>query len=183
MRDDQMFTQLQWGTRDAAAPWVLPALESLEARRLPTAAPPALQVRVAERPEHVDERWTRNVDEREGSPDAQPTLWPWAAGTGSPREARLDKPRFAARWAQLRRNLQLHRFAQAAYLVVVLALVVSTAAGWQANVAEQDEVLPYTVLDELQPLGDTTVTKDEAAWLDTELNATFGGHPDFKEEH
>ncbi|KAK3239674.1 hypothetical protein CYMTET_50420 [Cymbomonas tetramitiformis] len=25
--------------------------------------------------------------------------------------------------------------------------------------------------------------KDEAAWLDTELNATFGGHPDFKEEH
>ncbi|KAK3238893.1 hypothetical protein CYMTET_51140 [Cymbomonas tetramitiformis] len=55
--------------------------------------------------------------------------------------------------------------------------------GWEANVAEQDEVLPYTVLDELQPLGDTTVTKDEAAWLDTELNGTFGGHPDFKEEH
>ncbi|KAK3263556.1 hypothetical protein CYMTET_27639 [Cymbomonas tetramitiformis] len=55
--------------------------------------------------------------------------------------------------------------------------------GWEANVAEQDEVLPYTVLDELQPLGKTTVTKDEAAWLDTELNATFGGHPDFKEEH
>ncbi|KAK3252669.1 hypothetical protein CYMTET_38050 [Cymbomonas tetramitiformis] len=182
--------------------------------------------------------------------------------------ARLDKPRFAARWAQLRRNLQLHRVAQAAYLALVLALVVSTAAGgssrlahggwrvmacffasnspvaavrfnrilrfflllcgilwvagkltesmpahgvmsptrsawgaspctsWEAqqssrqwepgreaNVAEQDEVLPYTVLDELQPLGDTTVTKDEAAWLDTELNATFGGHPDFKEEH
>ncbi|KAK3250458.1 hypothetical protein CYMTET_40162 [Cymbomonas tetramitiformis] len=182
--------------------------------------------------------------------------------------ARLDKPRFAARWAQLRRNLQLHRVAQAAYLALVLALVVFTAAGgssrlthggwrvmacffasnppvaavrfnrilrfflllcgilwvagklkesvpahgampptqsawgaspctsweaqqssrqwepgWEANVAEQDEVLPYTVLDELQPLGDTTVTKDEAAWLDTELNATFGGHPDFKKEH
>eukprot|EP00854_Cymbomonas_tetramitiformis_P034066 gene34066-biopygen9257 len=55
--------------------------------------------------------------------------------------------------------------------------------GWEANVAEQDEVLPYTVVDELQPLGATSVTKDEAAWLDPELNATFGGHPDFKEEH
>ncbi|KAK3240018.1 hypothetical protein CYMTET_50097 [Cymbomonas tetramitiformis] len=182
--------------------------------------------------------------------------------------ARLDKPRFAARWAQLRRNLRLHRVAQAAYMTLVLAVVIFTAAGgstrlahggwrvmacffashspaaaahfnrilrfflllcgilwvagkmtecaptygvtsptrsawgsspctsweaqqssrqwepgWVANVAEQDEVLPYTVLDELQPLGDTTVTKDEAAWLDTELNATFGGHPDFKEEH
>ncbi|KAK3284920.1 hypothetical protein CYMTET_7447 [Cymbomonas tetramitiformis] len=182
--------------------------------------------------------------------------------------ARLDKPRFAACWAQLRRNLRLHRVAQAAYMALVLAVVIFTAAGrstrlahggwrvmacffashspaaaahfnrilrfflllcgilwvagkmtecaptygvtsptrsawgsspctsweaqqssrqwepgWVANVAEQDEVLPYTVLDELQPLGDTTVTKDEAAWLDTELNATFGGHPDFKEEH
>ncbi|KAK3277117.1 hypothetical protein CYMTET_14855 [Cymbomonas tetramitiformis] len=183
--------------------------------------------------------------------------------------ARLEKPRFAARWARLRRNLRLHRVAQAAYVAFVLAVVVFTAAGgstrlahggwrvmacffashspaaaahfnrilrfflllcgilwvagkmtecapiiygvtsptrsawgsspctsweaqqssrqwepgWVANVAEQDEVLPYTVLDELQPLGDTTVTKDEAAWLDTELNATFGGHPDFKEEH
>ncbi|KAK3277616.1 hypothetical protein CYMTET_14385 [Cymbomonas tetramitiformis] len=181
---------------------------------------------------------------------------------------RLDKPRFAARWAQLRRNLRLHRVAQAAYLALVFTLVVFAAAdgssrlthggwrmmaclfasnppvaavrfnrilrfflrlcgilwvasklasgmpahgampstrtawgaspctsweaqqssrqwepGWEANVAEQDEVLPYTVLDELQPLGKTTVTKDEAAWLDTELNATFGGHPDFKEEH
>ncbi|KAK3284418.1 hypothetical protein CYMTET_7919 [Cymbomonas tetramitiformis] len=180
----------------------------------------------------------------------------------------LDKPRFAARWAQLRRNLRLHRVAQAAYLTFVFTLVVFAAAGgssrlmhggwrmmaclfasnppvaalrfnrilrfflllcgilwvagklaegmpahgampstrfawgaspctsreaqqssrqwepgWEANVAEQDEVLPYTVLDELQPLGKTTVTKDEAAWLDTELNATFGGHPDFKEEH
>ncbi|KAK3281901.1 hypothetical protein CYMTET_10334 [Cymbomonas tetramitiformis] len=47
--------------------------------------------------------------------------------------------------------------------------------GWEANVAEQDEVLPYTVLDEIQPLGKTTVTKDEAAWLDTELNATVQG--------
>ncbi|KAK3239672.1 hypothetical protein CYMTET_50418 [Cymbomonas tetramitiformis] len=182
--------------------------------------------------------------------------------------ARLDKPRFAARWAQLRRNPRLHRVAQAAYLTFVFTLVVFAAAGgssrlthggcrtmaclfasnppvaavrfnrnlrlflllcgilwvagklaegmpahgampstriawdaspctsweaqqssrqwepgWEANVAEQDEVLPYTVLDELQPLGKTTVTKDEAAWLDTELNATFGGHPDFKEEH
>ncbi|KAK3242503.1 hypothetical protein CYMTET_47812 [Cymbomonas tetramitiformis] len=182
--------------------------------------------------------------------------------------ARLDKPRFAARWAQLRRNLRLHCVAQAAYVALILAVVVFTAAGgstrlahggwrvmacffasnspaaavhfnrilrfflllcgilwvagklaesvpmydamsptrsawgaspctsweaqqssrqwepgWEANAAEQDEVLPYTVLDELQPLGDTTVTKDEAAWLDTELNATFGGHPDFKEEH
>ena len=52
--------------------------------------------------------------------------------------------------------------------------------GWEASVAEQ-EVLPYTVLDEMQPGGKTTVTKDEAAWLDTELNATFGGHPDFTE--
>eukprot|EP00854_Cymbomonas_tetramitiformis_P029705 gene29705-biopygen30927 len=55
--------------------------------------------------------------------------------------------------------------------------------GWEANVAEQDEILPHTVLDELQPLGTTTVTRDEAAWLGPELNATFGGHPDFKEEH
>jgi len=54
--------------------------------------------------------------------------------------------------------------------------------GWEANVAEQ-EVLPHTVLDELQPGGKTTVTKDEAAWLDTELNATFGGHPEFQEQH
>eukprot|EP00854_Cymbomonas_tetramitiformis_P034276 gene34276-biopygen23631 len=55
--------------------------------------------------------------------------------------------------------------------------------GWEANVAEQDEILPHTVLDELQPLGTTTVTRDDAAWLDPESNATFGGHPDFKEEH
>ncbi|KAK3285334.1 hypothetical protein CYMTET_7067 [Cymbomonas tetramitiformis] len=50
-------------------------------------------------------------------------------------------------------------------------------------VAEQDEVLPYTVLDELQPGGTTVVTKDEGAWLDTKLNATFGGHPEFTKEH
>ncbi|KAK3278027.1 hypothetical protein CYMTET_14002 [Cymbomonas tetramitiformis] len=182
---------------------------------------------------------------------------------------RLNKPRFAARWTQLRRNLVLHRVAQTAYLALVFAFVVFAAAGggsrlthggwrmmtclfaskspvaavrfdrilrfflllcgilwvasklavdmpvhgavpstrvawgaahctswesqqssrqwesgWEANIAEQDGVLLYTVLDELQPLGKTTVTKDEAAWLDTpELNATFGGHPDFKEEH
>ncbi|KAK3267613.1 hypothetical protein CYMTET_23842 [Cymbomonas tetramitiformis] len=55
--------------------------------------------------------------------------------------------------------------------------------GWEASVAEQ-EVLPHTVLDELQPGGKATVTKDdEAAWLDTELNATFDGHPDFTEEN
>ncbi|KAK3249102.1 hypothetical protein CYMTET_41460 [Cymbomonas tetramitiformis] len=48
--------------------------------------------------------------------------------------------------------------------------------------AEQ-EVLPYTVIEELQPGGKTSVTKDEAAWLDTELNATFGGHPDFTDEN
>ena len=48
--------------------------------------------------------------------------------------------------------------------------------------AEQ-EVLPYTVIEDLQPGGDTSVTKDEAAWLDTELNATFGGHPDFTDEN
>ncbi|KAK3283172.1 hypothetical protein CYMTET_9120 [Cymbomonas tetramitiformis] len=53
--------------------------------------------------------------------------------------------------------------------------------GWVCAVSEQ-EVLPYTVLDELQPGGKTTVTKDEAAWLDTELNATFGGHPDFTDQ-
>ncbi|KAK3283157.1 hypothetical protein CYMTET_9141 [Cymbomonas tetramitiformis] len=170
---------------------------------------------------------------------------------------RLGQPRFAARWAQLRRNLLLHRVAQTAYLALVFAFVVFAAAGggsrlthggwrmmpclfasnspvaavrfnrilrfflllcgilwvasrlavsvpvhdalpsarvtwgaapctswesqqssrqwepgWEANVAEQDEVLPYTVLDELQSLGKTTVTNDEAAWLDTELNAT-----------
>ncbi|KAK3274403.1 hypothetical protein CYMTET_17414 [Cymbomonas tetramitiformis] len=55
--------------------------------------------------------------------------------------------------------------------------------GWQAMVAERDEVLPHTVLDALQPGGTTRVTKDEAAWLDTELNATFGGHPEFTEEN
>ncbi|KAK3236107.1 hypothetical protein CYMTET_53713 [Cymbomonas tetramitiformis] len=313
MRDDRKFTQLLWGTKSVAAPWVLAALESLEAHLFSGAAPSALQARVAERPEHVDEMWTRNVDEvrdhparqrrqpsgsvAERRPDASSAARASAPSTGrhgtsshvvsAPRASRLpagltlrqcsglvvagtrlDKPRFAARWAQLRRNLQLHRVAQTAYLVIVLALVVSTAAGgssrlvhggwrvmacffasnspvaavrfnrilrfflllcgivwvagkltesmpahgvmsptrsawgaspctsweaqqssrqwepgWEANVAEQDEVLPYTVLDELQPLGDTTVTKDEAAWLDTELNATFGGHPDFKEEH
>eukprot|EP00854_Cymbomonas_tetramitiformis_P034613 gene34613-biopygen34433 len=50
-------------------------------------------------------------------------------------------------------------------------------------VAGQDEVLPHTVLDGLQPGGTTRVTKDEAARLDTELNATFGGHPEFTEEN
>ncbi|KAK3281301.1 hypothetical protein CYMTET_10903 [Cymbomonas tetramitiformis] len=55
--------------------------------------------------------------------------------------------------------------------------------GWEAMVAERDEVLPHTVLDTLQPGGTTRVTKDEAAWLDTELNATFGGHPEFTEEN
>ncbi|KAK3233228.1 hypothetical protein CYMTET_56466 [Cymbomonas tetramitiformis] len=381
MRDDRKFTCLQWGTREVAAPWLLPALGALEARRLPP-PPPAHQARVAERPEHMDTIWARNVDEDAGRPRLTASSFSGAFGVqrGSPLEARcpagvylacrqcsglvvagtrsraygrrlgdvggdgvaldmcaaalllvvlawlwvcasiytedvahrasyvvdnpldaghirrdrgwtvpslrwsqvfllgrvclpalparLDKPRFAARWAQLRRNLQLHRVAQAAYMALVLTLVVSTAAGgstrlahggwrvmacffasnspaaavhfnrilrfflllcgilwvagkltesvpaydvmsptrsawgaspctsweaqqssrqwepgWEANVAEQDEVLPYTVLDELQPLGDTTVTKDEAAWLDTELNATFGGHPDFKEEH
>ncbi|KAK3275796.1 hypothetical protein CYMTET_16083 [Cymbomonas tetramitiformis] len=54
--------------------------------------------------------------------------------------------------------------------------------GWECAVTEQ-EVLPYTVLDELQPGGKTTVTMDEGAWLGTELNATFGGHPDFTEAH
>ncbi|KAK3234160.1 hypothetical protein CYMTET_55589 [Cymbomonas tetramitiformis] len=53
--------------------------------------------------------------------------------------------------------------------------------GWEAMVAEQDEMLPHTVLDELQPGGTTVVT--EGAWLDTELNATFGGHPEFTKEH
>ncbi|KAK3273481.1 hypothetical protein CYMTET_18273 [Cymbomonas tetramitiformis] len=446
MRDDRKFTQMLWGSKQVAAPWVLAALESLEARLSSAAAPPALQARVAVRHEHMDEMWTRNVDEvrdrparqqrrppgsvvgREprastgarvsapsagrrgatprvvpapqasrpqanltsrqcsglvvagtrsrahgrhlgdvGSSGVAPVVVPFSGlvvalrslalglaadmvvdcSTLSPSgvvislacwsrcaaaillvilawlwvcagihaedmahhtshavdnplgvhdgrggqgwtvpslrwsqvfllgrvhlpalPARLDKPRFAARWAQLRRNLQLHRVAQAAYLALVLALVVFTAAGgssrlthggwrvmacffasnppvaavrfnrilrfflllcgilwvagelvesvpahgampptqsawgatpctsweaqqssrqwepgWEANVAEQDEVLPYTVLDELQPLGDTTVTKDEAAWLDTELNATFGGHPDFKKEH
>ncbi|KAK3240387.1 Methyl-CpG-binding domain-containing protein 9 [Cymbomonas tetramitiformis] len=47
----------------------------------------------------------------------------------------------------------------------------------------QQEVLPYTVIEDLQPGGKTSVTKDEAAWLDTELNATFGGHPDFTDEN
>ncbi|KAK3269137.1 hypothetical protein CYMTET_22402 [Cymbomonas tetramitiformis] len=53
--------------------------------------------------------------------------------------------------------------------------------GWECFAAE--EVLPHTVLDELQPGGKTTVTRDEGSWLDTELNATFGGHPEFTEEH
>ncbi|KAK3258664.1 hypothetical protein CYMTET_32294 [Cymbomonas tetramitiformis] len=389
MRDDRKFTCLQWGTREVAAPWLLPALGALEARRLPP-SPPAHQARVAERSEHVDTARRRNVHECSGlvvagtrsrshgrrvgdvggngmalvmvpfsslvealrglvfEPAASMVVvcstlspscilrhlglmgsrlrlcaaalllvvlaWLWVCTSiyaedvachascivhdpldaGRIRRdrgwtipslrwsqvfllgrvclpalpARLDKPRFAARWTQLRRNLRLHRIAQAAYMALVLAVVVSTAAGgstrlahggwrvmacffasnspaaavhfnrilrfflllcgilwvagkltesvptydvmsptrsawgsspctsweaqqssrqwepgWEANVAEQDEVLPYTVLDELQPLGDTTVTKDEAAWLDTELNATFGGHPDFKEEH
>ncbi|KAK3238172.1 hypothetical protein CYMTET_51793 [Cymbomonas tetramitiformis] len=379
-RDDRKFTGLQWGTRESAAPWLLPALGALEALRLPPPPPPppAHQALVAERSEHVDTAWRRNVHEvrdpparRQGQPSSrtyehqpgagggplearcpagvylvcgqcsglvvagtrshsrgrrvgdvggnglalvvvpfsslvealrglvfEPTArmvvgcstlspscilrhlglmgsrlrlcatalllvvlaWLWVCASiyaedvachascivhdpldaGHIRRgrgwtipslrwsqvfllgrvrlpalpARLDKPRFAARWTQLRRNLRLHRIAQAAYMALVLAVVVFTAAGgstclahggwrvmacffasnspqssrqwepgWVANVAEQDEVLPYTVLDELQPLGDTTVTKDEAAWLDTELNATFGGHPDFKEEH
>ncbi|KAK3237000.1 hypothetical protein CYMTET_52898 [Cymbomonas tetramitiformis] len=63
MRDDRKFTHLQWGTKEVAAPWLLPALGALEARRLPAATPPALQARVAERPEHMDAIWTRNVDE------------------------------------------------------------------------------------------------------------------------
>ncbi|KAK3243339.1 hypothetical protein CYMTET_47009 [Cymbomonas tetramitiformis] len=53
---------------------------------------------------------------------------------------------------------------------------------WEAYAAEE-EVLPHTVLDGMQPLGTTSVTKDEAAWLDPELKATFGGHPDFTEAH
>ena len=53
--------------------------------------------------------------------------------------------------------------------------------GWECFAAE--EVLPHAVLDELQPGGKTTVTRDEGSWLDTELNATFGGHPEFTEEH
>ncbi|KAK3271383.1 hypothetical protein CYMTET_20260 [Cymbomonas tetramitiformis] len=53
---------------------------------------------------------------------------------------------------------------------------------WEAMVSEQEEVLPYTVLDELHPGGTTVVTKDEEAWLDTELDATFGGHPEFTKD-
>ncbi|KAK3242728.1 hypothetical protein CYMTET_47577 [Cymbomonas tetramitiformis] len=62
MRDDRKFTCLQWGTREVAAPWLLPALGALEARRLPP-PPPAHQARVAERPEHMDTAWRRNVYE------------------------------------------------------------------------------------------------------------------------
>eukprot|EP00854_Cymbomonas_tetramitiformis_P034390 gene34390-biopygen28468 len=176
--------------------------------------------------------------QRGGDPTEQPSLRPWTACTSSPHKARLHKPRFAARWTQLRYNLMLHRVAQAIYVAPVFVFVIFAAAGgssrlthgrvendgvltrfeltaggcgwrctcrsvhgaspfardawggdpctsweaqhssrqwepgWEANVAEQDEVLPYTMLDELQRLGATTVTKDEAAWLDPELNAT-----------
>ncbi|KAK3253278.1 hypothetical protein CYMTET_37464 [Cymbomonas tetramitiformis] len=48
---------------------------------------------------------------------------------GSTLSSPLDKPRFAARWAQLRRNLMLHRVAQTAYLTLVFAFVVFAAAG------------------------------------------------------
>ncbi|KAK3288140.1 hypothetical protein CYMTET_4374 [Cymbomonas tetramitiformis] len=49
--------------------------------------------------------------------------------------ARLDKPRFVARWAQLRRNLVLHRVAQAAYLTLVFIVVVFAAAGGGSRLA------------------------------------------------
>eukprot|EP00854_Cymbomonas_tetramitiformis_P013147 gene13147-biopygen13545 len=58
--------------------------------------------------------------------------------------------------------------------------------GWPGHILADlgaDELLPYTVLDDLQPGDTTVVTKDEGAWLDTELNATFGGHPEFTKEH
>ncbi|KAK3237181.1 hypothetical protein CYMTET_52734 [Cymbomonas tetramitiformis] len=59
MKEDRKFTQILWGSKLQAAPWVRAALESLEERLLPAAAPHALQARVAERPEYVDE-----VDDR-----------------------------------------------------------------------------------------------------------------------
>ncbi|KAK3237781.1 hypothetical protein CYMTET_52163 [Cymbomonas tetramitiformis] len=376
MRDDRKFTQMLWGSREVAAPWVLKAPESLEARLYPAAAPPALQARVAVRPEHVDEvrdrparqqrrppgsvvgrelrasagarvsapsvavvrlplvspprrehpghrpasphgarllriryavlrrrhlRTTRNDDERvfirasraqrEGGPAERPTLWPWAAGTGSPHEAGCPAGVYlacrqcsglvvagtgshahgrhlgnvgssgvapvvvpfsglvvalrglarglAADMVGVVISLAYWSRCATAILLVILAwlwvcagvyaedmthrtsyavdipLDMHDGRGWISLALRRagrsfgaifsyiasrkpptwrlflrwwsllllDEVLPYTVLDELQPLGDTTVTKDEAAWLDTELNATFGGHPDFKKEH
>ncbi|KAK3237389.1 hypothetical protein CYMTET_52534 [Cymbomonas tetramitiformis] len=49
------------------------------------------------------------------------------------------------------------------------------------GVAEQ---LPEAFMDALYgPAGDVTVTKDEEAWYDENLNATMGGHPDFTEEN
>ncbi|KAK3287690.1 hypothetical protein CYMTET_4807 [Cymbomonas tetramitiformis] len=65
-QDDRKFTCLQWGTRESAAPWLLPALGALEALRLPPPPPPpppAHQALVAERSEHVDTAWRRNVHE------------------------------------------------------------------------------------------------------------------------
>ncbi|KAK3235821.1 hypothetical protein CYMTET_54005 [Cymbomonas tetramitiformis] len=209
-RDDWKFTCLQWGTKDVAAPWLQLAMGALETRLFPP-APPARQAQVAERPEHVDTAWTRNVDEVRNPParrPCQPSVSTSEHQPGGPLKARspagvyiacrqcsglvvagtrsrargrrlgdvgdngvargtvpfsslvealrglaygsatgmvvgcstlspsLDKPRFAARWAQLRRNLRLHRVAQAAYMALVLTVVVSAAAG----------VTPFTLL-------------------------------------
>eukprot|EP00854_Cymbomonas_tetramitiformis_P034190 gene34190-biopygen18940 len=118
--------------------------------------------------------------QRGGDPTEQPSLRPWTACTSSPHKARLAV------------NVSVHGASPFARDAWGGAPCTSWEAqqssrqrepGWEANVAEQDEVLPFTVLDELQPLGAMTVTTDEAAWLNPELNATFGGHPDFKEEH
>ncbi|KAK3277617.1 hypothetical protein CYMTET_14386 [Cymbomonas tetramitiformis] len=54
-KEDRKFTQMTWGSSLKAAPWVRPALEFLEERLFPTDPPHALQARVAERPEYVNE--------------------------------------------------------------------------------------------------------------------------------
>eukprot|EP00854_Cymbomonas_tetramitiformis_P010785 gene10785-biopygen11039 len=84
MRDDRKFTCLQWGFKEAAAPWLRTALEALEARRLPQ-PPPALQARVAERPEHGDTSWARNVDEVRDPPARR--QYPPSVGTFEHRPA------------------------------------------------------------------------------------------------
>ncbi|KAK3242502.1 hypothetical protein CYMTET_47811 [Cymbomonas tetramitiformis] len=69
VQDDRKFTCMQWGYKESAAPCLQTALRVLEARLLPQ-QPPVRQARVAERPEHMDTRWARNVDEVRDPPCA-----------------------------------------------------------------------------------------------------------------
>eukprot|EP00854_Cymbomonas_tetramitiformis_P011003 gene11003-biopygen11283 len=206
--NDEELTSILGLAMDRRAMELLMAVEEASRKGLPHSEESLVAENSPGQPIAVDNNWADHA--RSDLQQRQALLAKWVGNSSAYTQqvapalpVRLNKPRFAARWTQLRRNLVLHRVAQTAYLALVFAFVVFAAAGgahctswesqqssrqwesgWEANIAEQDGVLLYTVLDELQPLGKTTVTKDEAAWLDTpELNATFGGHPDFKEEH
>ncbi|KAK3287663.1 hypothetical protein CYMTET_4845 [Cymbomonas tetramitiformis] len=154
-------TGLTYVTKLRSPPWVAKVLLLLEKRlRAPTSAAVVEEEREAHmthRPEHTDDgvedmrhdavnRFIQALSP--GSPHSHHESDDTSAATcASPEHSvillgrvslprvsgRLYKPRFAARWTQLRYNLMLHRIAQATYVALVFMFMIFAAAGGSSH--------------------------------------------------